>query len=207
LSIAETDGLGPELRPSVDGHDLLADYRNDRGVDPDRVLPPLSAALLPTQAGASVLVRVCSCGETGCGALGITVRRVADEVLWEPIPDSRVETLKRTYRFGLRQYLDEVDRCAQDRPGEGRGRRVARQVVLLLRGYDDRYDSMNSFYGRRIDWVSAWPWSSSETVKVSLIDGAGEQQVLEFESRPRETEARFAARVAAELGELRRTTR
>lgn len=190
------------LRPVVDGLDLLAGYRNDQGLDPERLLPPLSHALYPARTGRDVVVGACSCGETGCGSLSLHVRRAGPDVVWEPVtgtlPD---ETIAREYRFPLAEYLDALDDAGDDRPGEGRGPRVARQVRQLLGRYDQQYDSLALFQVAGVDWVSAWPWASS-TVKVSITK-AGTQTRYEFDATLDETDNRFAARVASEIARLR----
>ena len=53
------------LRPFIDQTDFLSDHRNDQGLEPDRLLPPLSSVLLPTRTSRAVLIGCCSCGETG----------------------------------------------------------------------------------------------------------------------------------------------
>jgi hypothetical protein len=122
-------------------------------------------------------------------------------VLWEPVADVHGETLRRSYRFALVGYLDAVDAAAEDRPGEGRGLRVARMVRLLISLYDGRYESLTYFHTARIDWVGGWPWGS-DTVKASVSDADG-QQVLQFDAEPQESDREFAARIAAELNERR----
>lgn len=189
------------LRPIIDGVDLLEDYKNDQGLDPDRLLPPLSSLLFPTRAGRQVLIGVCSCGETGCGSLALWVRRVASEVKWEPVEVPPDETILRNYRFDLTQYLEAVDRAADDPPGEGRGRRVARMVRLMLGLHDQRYDVLTHFHVAKIDWISAWPWRS-ETVKVSLSSDKG-QDVREFSGLPGESDQHLASRIAREVDSLR----
>jgi hypothetical protein len=189
------------LRPYIDGQDLLASYKNDQGLDPDRLLPPLSSVLFPTKLGRSTLIGVCSCGETGCGSLTVHIRRVGSEVAWEPVDRPQYETLSRSYRFDLTQYLEAVDWAAGDAPAEGRGRRVARMVRLMLGMYDQAYDSLTYFHTTRIDWISAWPWTS-DVVKVSTSTADG-QVIREFNAGPTETDREFAARIAAELNDLR----
>lgn len=197
----ETRDQNITLRPYVDGHDLLADYENERGRDPDDLLPPLSSRLFPSSERHLVIMGVCSCGESGCGSLALSIRREGGDVIWEPAPVAHDETLSRSYRFELRAYLDAIDAAAANPPvGEGVGRRVARMVRLGLGMYDQHYESLVVFHRARIDWVSAWPWSS-DVVEVSVTN-ADEQTVHEF-TQQRETEAQFAARVMAELMRLR----
>jgi hypothetical protein len=185
------------LRPYIDSDDLLGHYRNDQGLDPDRLLPPLSSRLLPSRVGHTALVGVCSCGETGCGSLSIRLWRVGNEVAWDPDKSSGHETLSRGYRFDLTHYLDAVDGAAEDPPpGEGLGRRAARTVRMHLDGYEQTY-GLHIFGGDGLDWVSAWPWTS-DTVKASLSNRNG-QTVHDFSAKPGETEHEFATRVASEI--------
>lgn len=186
------------LRPFIDGQDLLHGYRNDQGLDPHRLLPPISSVLLPVRAGNVAIIGVCSCGETGCGSLSVRLARIGSEVIWEPEPDPDYETVTRTYRFDLQQYLDAVDDAAGDPPwGEGRGRRVSRAVRLSLGLYDQAYESLAVFHTGTVDWVSAWPWTS-DVVKVSITSD-GQQEIYEFAAGLDETEAELAARVASEV--------
>ncbi len=189
------------VRPYVDSEDLLAGYQNSAGLDPERILPPLSDHLLPTRAGRTVIIGSCTCGETGCGCLVVHIRRVGTEVCWGPSDEAGYsETLARSYRFGLVDYLDAVDRAADDRPGEGRGARVARLVRLSRRGFERRYDPLPFIYRVNVDWIGAWPLSS-DVVGVSVTRD-GEQSVHEFGPGPRESDGDFAARVAGQLHQL-----
>jgi hypothetical protein len=193
-----TTGPGAgQVRPVIDGQDLLDGHSNDRGLHPDRLLPPLSSQLLPTRHPRRVLIGSCSCGETGCGSLWLSCRRDSAQVIWEPLNNAPGETLHASYQFDLVDYLEAVDTAAADRPGEGRGLRVARLVRLMIGQYDGNYDSLTAFYTSRLDWVSAWPWGS-DTVRASLTDAEG-QHVPEFNAEPDETDQQFAARIAADL--------
>ena len=193
------------LRPLIDGVDVLDDYVNSQGRDPNHLLPPLSTRLFPARGAHRVIIGVCSCGETGCGSLEMSVRRSGNEVLWEPVEAAKDETLRRPYQFDLRAYLDAVDGAAGDPPaGEGLGRRVARDVRMRLGMYDQRHESMTMFHRATIDWISAWPWNSP-VVKASVTSSAG-QSVHEFTLQRDESEDRFAARIATELARLRLPT-
>jgi hypothetical protein len=189
------------LRPIVDGRELLEKYRNNQGLDPDRLLPPLAHVLFPTRQPRRLVVGACSCGETGCGSLVVTLRRVGNEVIWEPWEANGVETLSRDYRFELTQYLDAIDAAAEDRPGEGRGRRVSRRAKQALGFYDGRYDVLSQFHEAKVDWISAWPWTS-DVVKASVTSLDG-QVVHEFTAQPGESEEQFASRVCADLNQRR----
>ena len=189
------------LRPAIDELDLLSSYTNDLGVHPDRLLPPLSSLLLPSRTDHRVLIGCCSCGETGCGSLALRLRRSGDQVLWGPDEHHGGESLARGYRFDLRQYLDAIDDASEDRPGEGRGSRVARRLRLSLGLHDQAYDSLTPFQLRRVDWISAWSWDS-DVVEVFLT-GAQDQQVLAFSATPDELDQDFAGRIATGLDDQR----
>jgi hypothetical protein len=114
---------GPEagqVRPVVDGEDLLTGYRNNRGLNPDRLLPPLSTALLPTRHARSVLIGSCSCGETRYGSLWLSSRRDADQVMWEPVTNPHDETLRYFPGKVLLTALDDAAH-AWSHPPAGRG--------------------------------------------------------------------------------------
>jgi len=190
------------LRPFIDGQDLLAGFNNDHGRDPDDLLPPLSTQLFPTRDGRTAIIGMCSCGETGCGSLAVRIRRIRSEVVWEATDSPGCETLHRSYSFDLTSYLDAVDDAAGDPPqGEGQGRRVGRAVRVLLGMYEQKYGTVTLFHQAKIDWISAWPWPS-DVVKASVSSVNG-QTVHEFRSHPGERDAKFAARVAAELHRMR----
>jgi hypothetical protein len=78
------------LRPIVDGVDLLSDYRNSRGLDPDPLLPPLSASLMPSRLGHRLVVGSCGCGDSGCGSLSMEIRRQGGSVTWGPAETGRL---------------------------------------------------------------------------------------------------------------------
>lgn len=211
----------PSLRPFVDGRDLLLGCANPKGLDPDALLPPLSTRLLPTREGATVVLGACACGETGCGSLSARVRRDGGDVVWEPhrAPD---ETLDATYRFGLQPYLDALDDATAARVAhpdadptddasasssgavpagepvaEGLGRRVARDVRRALRLHEQVDAAVSLFHAARVDWVSAWPWSSPD-VRASVTTN-GTQEVLTFVAQHDEDEDGFTRRVLVEL--------
>ncbi len=123
----------------VDGQDVVPDGL--RGVDPDWILPPLSAALLASSHGRSAMVGTCC--EPGCGSFTVHVRRTGERVLWEPDPGALGDTLSRTLNFPILAYLDAVDAAARDPQLQERGRRLARALnVALMRSYD-KYDSVD----------------------------------------------------------------
>lgn len=191
------------LRPIVDGVDLLAEYRHDRGLDPDSLLPPLSKKLLPTRVGHRTVIGSC-CGAIGCGSLSVRIRRNGQHVVWEPA-DARGrtrESIARTYRFELGQYLDAVDAASEDRPGEGRGRRVARAVTILLSEMAELLDDVSQ-QPPCIDWVSAYPYDSASVRAALLVQNEQtlQQTMHEIHPRPNETDDQFVRRVYEELHE------
>ena len=186
------------LRPFIDGHDLLRDHENDLGIDPDRLLPPLSSALLPTRWGHVVLVGSCGCGELGCGSLSVRLSRAGSEVLWQSEPAPHHETIARTYRFELQNYLDAVDDAVENPPSdEGRGRRVSRAVRLFLGLHDHAHERVDEFVDASVDWVSAWPWTG-DVVRVSITTN-GRQKIHEFAPVRGETEDEHAARIVNQI--------
>lgn len=119
------------------------------GVDPDWVLPPLSAALLPTGVGGSALVG--RGVDTGDASFTVQVRRVADRVVWEPDRHALDRTLGSPFDFALGQYLDALDAACHDLLLQDRGRRLARATELVLRSYCGKYD-----VDRKVEIPMAW---------------------------------------------------
>lgn len=194
----EADG-GGTLRPLIGGQDVLAGHSNSRGRDPDDLLPPLSDLLLPTRGGRHVVIGSCTCGYTGCGSLSMIVRRAGSTVCWEPFDTGRRETLHRTYRFDLLQYLDAVDTAAEVRPGEGRARRIVRQVTRRLLLTDEVADGVARVRPQGIAWISSWPWHS-DAVSV-LVDGADES--LTLPPHPDEADDHYVNRLHATIEDMR----
>ena len=123
------------VRFLVDGRDPIPAPL--RGVDPDWVLPPLSAALLPSSVGRSAMIGTCC--EPGCGSFSVQVRRVGTTVLWEPDPYALDETLESALDFPLLPYLGAVDSATRDPQLHERGRRLARAVELELARRHEKY--------------------------------------------------------------------
>lgn len=121
------NGTRAETHISIDGVDLLElqrpTHRPDgsrypRGpmiylpADPEDLLPPDSAALLPSVEPHRAMVGICNCGHSDCGSLWLQVRRDRDQVLWEPSrepPGGARSTIDTCYRFDLVPYLDAID--------------------------------------------------------------------------------------------------
>lgn len=192
------DDGSASLRPVIDGSDLLARHRNGRGVDPDRLLPPLASSLSPTRRAHRAVVGSCACGDTGCGSLSLQIRRHGGQVTWGPAETGVRETISQTFCFELEAYLDAVDDAAADRPGEGQGRRVARAATSLLREYADVMgDEPHRPPG--IDWVHGFPYDSPA---INACLAVGEQQHLyEIHPLPAETDERMVQRVLDQLND------
>lgn len=191
------DDTSVSLRPIIDGVDLLSHYRNSTGLHPDALLPPVSSVLLPTRAGRSVNLGACSCGEVGCGSVRANIRRHGNVAIWEPTARIRDESISRTYRFDLLDYLDAIDAAAGDRPGEGRGPRIARMVELRLGRKDQRVPRLPTLMGVSVDWVTAWPWTTDKVrAAISWDDG---YERMEFGPLPRESDEHYAGRIIEHL--------
>ena len=126
---------------------------------PVGLLPPDSAALLPTSVPRPAMIGICDCGEAGCDSLWLQVRREASTVIWEPDPSTARATVDTTWRFELRQYLDALDEGQRSMyRWEGRPHRIARE---LRRQRDSLFGLImidRTTHGRvRLLDASAWP--------------------------------------------------
>jgi len=185
------------LRPVIDGVDVLDSAPSLIGRDPDALLGP-SLDLLPSFDGCDVAVGVCTCGELGCDAFRVVVRRDGDVVRWSP--SDRGQTVRQTYVFGLVRYLDALDAARALRPHEGRGRRIAHEI----RGrFGARYgvDRPLIQSWARIEWVSSWPWTS-DTVRACVEPSGGPQDVLDLAPLPGESDHEAAVRIGDLLVDL-----
>ncbi|MEU3792365.1 hypothetical protein AB0F07_21590 [Streptomyces fructofermentans] len=126
-------GDGVELRPLVDGRDILAvAFTDGPGEDPKCLLLPGG----PLIAGAEpheVRLAEASCVEACCGALYVTLRRDGDEVVWSDWrnPDRDGVDLPE-FRFDAGEYRAEVERAVADRGWEWPARTVARLLEQSL---------------------------------------------------------------------------
>ena len=71
----------PELILIVDGTELFANDDEGMGADPWDLTGDNSPLL--TESEREVTLRVCDCGEPGCGSLQVRVRRVGDRYIWD----------------------------------------------------------------------------------------------------------------------------
>lgn len=182
---------GATLRPIIDGVDLLEGHRNSRGVDPDRLLPPVSSSLMPSRLAHRVVIGSCGCGDSGCGSLSMEIRRRGGSVTWGPAETGRRESIRQTYEFELEAYIDAVDVAAEVRPGEGQGRRVARAVTCLIREHADVMGE-TPHQAPGIAWVSGYPYDSPRME--ARLDVGGEQHLRQINPLPGETDEQMANR-------------
>ncbi|MBD0689811.1 hypothetical protein [Streptomyces sp. CBMA123] len=142
---------GTEIRPVVNGRDLLADL-SPRGGEGGpwyvgagprcllRRARPLRAAATPHE----VRLGVAGCGlERCCGSLYVTVRRAGEHVVWAGWRGPADQDLDLPeFRFAADQYEAEVLRAEEDRGWEWPAAVVA---TLLEAGLSERED-----------WLARW---------------------------------------------------
>ncbi|MFC9585736.1 hypothetical protein ACFVJ8_23315 [Streptomyces yangpuensis] len=145
------DEGGMEVRPIVNGRDLLSDLssRGGRGgpryvgAGPRHLLGragPLHATTAPHE----VLVALSGCGvEECCGALYVTVTRDGEHVVWAGWRDPAHQGLDLPeLRFGTDQYEAAVVRACEDRSWQWPAGEVAQLLEERLR--------------ERGDWLVRW---------------------------------------------------
>ena len=106
-----------QVRPLIDGIDLLRDFADDSlGIDPPQFFgqPALGR-------NGKLLIGRCSCGDVGCGAVRVDVAVADRSVTWQ------CET-ERVYHFELQQYLECFERASQNTAWESVGRTAERLV-------------------------------------------------------------------------------
>jgi hypothetical protein len=101
-----------EVRPLIDGQDLLAQAFNEGpGVDPRYLLSaerPLTAAEPPHE----VCLAGAECTVGCCGALYMAIRRDNDQVVWDEWRNPDSDDVDRPeIRFDAEQYDAEVERA------------------------------------------------------------------------------------------------
>lgn len=145
--------------------------------DPDSLLPPDSAILLPAEHPQHAMVGVCDCGEPGCGSLWLQVRREGDIVCWQPDPHSPWASIDRTWSFALRSYLDAIDAGQRSTLAwQTRPRRLARE----LRCWRDSllgFPMTNAVTHTSMRLLDAKAWPDSDDI---LIEVASDQDVGQF---------------------------
>jgi hypothetical protein len=183
LFIGGVDLLVLEQRAVLaDGHPRPGGPKQFNPASPVELLPPDSPALLPTAAGATVMVGVCSCWEPGCSSLWLRVTRDRDTVVWAPDPDTHYDTVARTWRFDLLPYLDALDTAAAAATA------LQEPAQRLARELRRRRDSPNGLFFTRPGTylIDAHAWPGVPEVRLSLATDTGLQQeavaVLDGES-------------------------
>ena len=125
-----------QVRPVIDGIDLLRDFADDSlGIDPPQFFrqPALGRR-------GKLLIGRCSCGDVGCGAVRVDVAVADRRVTWH------FET-KRAYHFELQQYLECFERASLNTAWESVGRTAERLVSSIDFG-------RLSDQGYRFEWAS-----------------------------------------------------
>ena len=146
LRVVVPDGAGPwdsvEVRPFVDGDDLIDRAFDGPGADPSVLLDP-GGPLAPTAHPHEVRLAEADCTEGCCGALYVTIVRAGDQVVWRSWrnPQARNVALPEI-RFDAAQYDAELARAVADHSWEWPARTVARLVGRELR--------------ERREWLARW---------------------------------------------------
>ncbi|TDC61663.1 hypothetical protein E1283_35255, partial [Streptomyces hainanensis] len=118
-----------ELRPLVDGADLLATaFPDEPGTDP-RDLPRLVA----TPQSHEVRLVEAECTESCCGALHVTITRTSDHVRWHDWRNTADPALvPPELRFPATDYDAELARATADFSWEWPARTLARHLEPAL---------------------------------------------------------------------------
>ncbi|MFE1174502.1 hypothetical protein [Streptomyces sp. NPDC058773] len=148
-------GAAVEVRPLVDGEDILAGvFTEGPGEDPKYLLLP-DGPLAPGTEPHEVRLAEAACTEACCGALYVTIRRDGDHVVWSEWrnPDKDGVELPE-FRFDAREYCAEVERAVADHSWEWPARTVAR---LLERDLGARTGWLAQ-WECELGGVSTWPW-------------------------------------------------
>jgi hypothetical protein len=105
VRISEDDPVAgwPQLILSVDGEELFSPDDEGIGVDPSELTGDDGALL--TDSERIVILRLCECGESGCGFIEVRIRRDGNHYVWDrwagPIQTTRPLP---TLTFDARQY-------------------------------------------------------------------------------------------------------
>jgi hypothetical protein len=158
VTVPEPDQRGAtcEIRPVVDGRDLLAeaDFTEGPGIDPTKV-----GSLVATPDPHEVLLAEALCTEGCCGSINVTVRREGDQVLWTAWRNPDNEDLALPdFTFDAGDYDREITRAAADLSWEWPARTVAR----LLKADLSARTVWQQEWGFEVTAVSAWPWQRDQ---------------------------------------------
>ncbi|WP_091456519.1 hypothetical protein [Micromonospora inyonensis] len=128
-----TRGAAVEVRPWIDGRDVLAEaFAAGPGSDPGELLGS-DGSLLADVEPHEVRLAAAECTEACCGALYVTVRREGGHVVWSGWrnPDEQEVGLPE-FRFDAEDYRTEVERAAREQRRERRAHPVARLLERHL---------------------------------------------------------------------------
>jgi hypothetical protein len=146
--------------------------------DPDGLLPPDSASLLPTAHPRQAMIGICECGEPGDSSLWMQVRRQGSTVIWEPDPNAPRSSIDATWAFHLQQYLDAVDEGQRStRVWENRPRLIARE---LRRRRDSLFGfvMIDAMSQSPLQLVDAKAWPGVDEVLLKIASPRGVRQLL-----------------------------
>lgn len=158
--VPDTTDVGSvvQVRPVVDGRDVLEVFPKGRGAQPERLLVrdgPLTAGVEPHEAQ----LATANCGESCCGALYVTIRRDGDQVVWGGWRNPDVASVELPeFRFDAGEYRDQLDLARSDTTWEWPARTVARLLTARLRAAPELLERWSC----ELQAVSALPWRRDE---------------------------------------------
>lgn len=155
---AEDDSF--EVRPIVDGSDVLARYWDDMlGTPPEALFPGSSPAERPSELHGGEMphranVAQCSCGTFGCAGISVEIVQEGDKVIWRDWEDEggRPEAADTLY-FDAASYHAELERVAD----EACWISVEEKVIRLVSQRVDR--TLLARHELTLEWSSASPRS------------------------------------------------
>lgn len=141
MEVAEDDRelprlIGRELLVVIDGVTELERW-GGLGLEPNDLLNPDLPLIPHDESTVDVDVQRCGCGELGCGALTVSIRRVGDTIEWTNARDGSQRFAIGPFQFEATAYEAEIRRAHEDRPWESRSDHVARLVAEQLRHLRD----------------------------------------------------------------------
>ncbi|MEV6602118.1 hypothetical protein AB0M36_35490 [Actinoplanes sp. NPDC051346] len=156
-----------QVRPVIDGRDILEVFPEGPGAQPEKLLAPdgpLTAAAQPHE----VCLATAKCTEECCGALYVSIRRDGDQVVWGAWRNPDDEALELPeFRFDAAEYDRELRDAGADTSWEWPARTVARLLGQRLReepGLLARWDC-------ELHAVVAWPWQRDDVTVLFFHPG------------------------------------
>lgn len=174
-------GAAVEVRPIIDGEDILATaFEEGPAEDPRRLLRP-SSPLMPSREPKEIRLAEADCTEGCCGAVYVTITREDATVVWNGWrnPDDGELDLP-SYRFDARQYEAEVQRAVADHSWEWPARTIARLLEEGLRQEPQWLDRWEC----ELAWVSALPWERDRVAVVFFFQPDQPGQPAYRDERP-----------------------